>query len=176
MNKPIYHLLCIGLILAFLMGCSNNSVRNTSINKNTHTVYTPSQLLDTIDLEPTPHITTNNLNHVVMRIKEGSTTPTALTIIFENNSENSFIYGDYYTIEREINNAWYQVPVAIEENYGFNDIGYELAPQDTPEWVVDWEWLYGNLQPGEYRIIKDLLDNNSSASFNNYYLSAEFTI
>ncbi len=136
----------------------------------------PSQLLDTTDLESTPHITTNNLNHVVMRIKEGSTTPTALTIIFENNSENSYIYGDYYTIEREINNAWYQVPVAIEENYGFNDIAYELTRQNNSEWVVDWDWLYGNLEPGEYRIIKKLLDNNSSDKYNIYYLTAEFTI
>ncbi|HLS06705.1 MAG TPA: immunoglobulin-like domain-containing protein, partial [Bacillota bacterium] len=69
----------------------------------------------------------------------------------------------------------YQVPVAIDD-YGFNDIGYELNPSETEELTVDWEWLYEKIDSGEYRIIKDVLDFRKTGDFDKYYLAAPFTI
>ena len=36
--------------------------------------------------------------------------------------------------------------MATDGNYGFEDIGYPLAPGRDAELAVDWEWLYGSLE------------------------------
>jgi len=79
-------------------------------------------------------------------------------------------------LEKKISGSWYQVPVVIEGNYGFDAIGYELASGGHGEWAVDWEWLYGSLETGEYRIVKDILDFRGSGEYDTYYLAAEFVI
>ena len=61
-------------------------------------------------------------------------------------------------LEKKIKGDWYQVPTIIDE-YGFNDIGYDLTPSsEAQEFKIDWDWLYGKLDPGEYRLIKNILD------------------
>jgi hypothetical protein len=41
---------------------------------------------------------------------------------------------------------------------------------------VDWEWIYGSLEKGEFRIVKDILDSNGVGGYETYYLAAEFTL
>lgn len=61
-------------------------------------------------------------------------------------------------------------------NYGFNDIGYDLVSGGEREWAVDWKWLYGRMDTGEYRIVKDILDFRDMEEYDTYYLATEFTI
>jgi hypothetical protein len=103
-------------------------------------------------------------------------TATGLTLLFENSSDKQYTYGDPFLLEKKMHGKWYQVPIEMEENYGFNDIGYELDAAGRSEWEVDWEWLYGSLDSGEYRIVKDLLDVREPGDYNTHYLTAEFTI
>lgn len=111
-----------------------------------------------------------------MFIKEGTVSPTGLTVLFENNSDKRWIYGEYFLLEKKMKGKWYQVPIALEENYGFRDIGYDLDSSDVREWTVDWDWLYGSLDTGEYRIVKDILDFRKAGDYDKHYLTAEFTI
>ena len=111
-----------------------------------------------------------------MTVKKGTASSTELTVAFENNSNSQCIYSEYFWLEKKINGRWYQVPVAIDGNYGFNDIGYDLASGDDGEWAVDWDWLYGSLDTGEYRIVKNILDFRGSGEYDTYYLTADFTI
>lgn len=128
------------------------------------------------DWEPTNYETVNNLDGVTMIVKEGTVSSTGLTVIFENNSDKQCIYGEYFLLEKKIGGKWYQVPVTLDGNYGFNDIGYDLDSSDVSEWTVDWDWLYGSLDTGAYRIVKDILDFKKAGDFDKYYLTAEFTI
>lgn len=118
----------------------------------------------------------NNLEGVNMTVKEGTTSATRLTVKIKNNSGSQCIYGEYYRLEKKINGSWYQVPVVINGNYGFDDIGYNLPSGGESELPVVWDWLYGSLDTGEYRIVKDILDFKSSGEYDTYYLAAEFTI
>ncbi|MFY9176075.1 MAG: immunoglobulin-like domain-containing protein [Caldicoprobacterales bacterium] len=128
------------------------------------------------DLKPTEFETVNDLEGVSIKIKDGTVSSTGLTLVLENNSEKECIYSESYVLEEKINDQWYQVPVVIEGDYGFEDIGYELNPGDKREWEVNWEWLYGSLDKGEYRIIKDILDFRETGDFDTHYLAAEFAI
>ncbi len=99
-----------------------------------------------------------------------------MTVVIKNNSSSLCTYGEYFELEKKINEIWYQVPVTIAGNYGFNSIGYDLSSGDNREWAVDWNWLYGSLDAGEYRIVKDILDIRGTGDYDAYFLSAEFSI
>ena len=81
-------------------------------------------------------------------------------------NENPYTYGDWYKIEKEENGKWYDVETVIE-NYGFNDIGYLVNENNEVKFDMNWEWLYGELMPGSYRILKEAY---------NQYISVEFTL
>jgi hypothetical protein len=128
------------------------------------------------DLVPTKYETVNDLEGVTMTVKGGTVSPNGLTLTIENNSDINCIYGQFFLLEKKLDDKWYEVPVTIEGDYGFEDIGYELAPGDKQEWETDWQWLYGSLDKGRYRIIKDILDFRGTGDFDTHYLAAEFTI
>ncbi len=132
--------------------------------------------VDAVEWKPTEIQAVNNMEGVTMKAKEGTASPTGLTVVFSNESESDCIYGEFYTLEKKKGDSWYQVPIEFEGNYGFNSIGYDLAPDSDSEWTVDWEWLYGSLDKGEYRIVKDILDFKGTGNYDVYYLSAEFII
>jgi len=127
------------------------------------------------DWKPTEYEYVNNNDNIVMTVKEETVSPTGLTVMIENKSDNEFIYGEYFQLEKKIKGKWYQVPVIIE-SYGFDDVGYPLAPGEAREWSVDWGWLYGGLDAGEYRIVKTITGSGGKGDNNQYILAAEFKI
>jgi hypothetical protein len=150
----------MAIVLALFAGCSNNS--------------DPS--VDPTDWKPTQYETVNNFAGVTMTVNNGTASSTELTVLFENNTDSQCIYGEYFSLEKTVNERWYQVPVAIDGDYGFNAIGYDLPSRDVREHVVEWEWLYGSLDTGDYRIVKDILDFRESGDYDTYFLAAEFTV
>jgi hypothetical protein len=127
------------------------------------------------DWKPTEYDNINNFDGVNMTVKEETVSSTGITVVIENNSEVQCIYSEDFLLEKKIKGKWYQVPVIIE-SYGFNDIGYELTPGEKGEWSVDWTWLYGSLDAGEYRIVKSVLAFRSTGDFDEYKLAADFNI
>ncbi|OME86239.1 hypothetical protein BK120_09755 [Paenibacillus sp. FSL A5-0031] len=154
--------LCIVLCLILIVGCSNAN-EETNTGENT-------------DWELTKYKTINDLEGVTMSVKKGTVTTTELTVVFDNNSGKQCIYGEYFLLEKKMEGSWYQVPVTIDGNYGFNSIGHGLETLNVSEWTVDWNWLYGRLVTGEYRIVKDILDFRKAGDYDTYFLAAEFTI
>ncbi len=177
MKKYFSLFICTAITLILLSGCGNYSDSN-SAEEPEHIIKTADLIpsVETTDWEPTAYETVSNLLGVTMTVKEEMLSSTGLTVVFENKSDNQCIYGEYFLLEKKINDRWYQVPVVIDGNYGFNDIGYDLACDDTREWTVDWAWLYGSLNTGEYRIVKDILSFRNTVDYDKYSLSAVFII
>ncbi|WP_411829955.1 immunoglobulin-like domain-containing protein [Metasolibacillus meyeri] len=65
---------------------------------------------------------------------------------------------------------------AIGGNHAFIDIGYSLASFSVREWEVDWSWLYGSLNRGEYRLVKEISNFRNTGDYDNYHLAVEFTV
>ena len=85
-------------------------------------------------------------------------TPTGLTIVWNrDNAENTvdLITDEGYKLERKTLFGWRSVPTIIEE-YGVNAIGYLITVHRDGIQEVDWEWLYGELPKGTYRIWKTI--------------------
>lgn len=134
------------------------------------------QVDETKDWEPTEYESVNNLDGVTMIVKEGTVSSTGLTVMFENKSDKRCIYSEDFLLEKKIEGKWYQVPFIPGASYGFGEPGYELDSSNVSDWTVDWEWLYGNLDSGEYRIVKSILDVREPGDYDEHNLIAEFTI
>ena len=181
MKRDFYLLVCMVMILVLIAGCKNDQKINAAKTKENTAEKTvkekdSSQSPYPTDWSPTTYETVNNLNGVTMTVKQGTVSATKLTVIIKNRSDNDCIFGEFFELEKKINGQWYKVPVTIEGDYGFNSIGYDLPSGETREWAVDWKWLYGSLESGEYRIVKDILDFRATGDYDTNYLAAEFVI
>ncbi len=177
MQKRLCLFICMATCLILLTGCKANDNSISAANaENTIIEKASSQSADATDLKPTTYKTVNNFAGVTMTVKKGTASATKLTVLLDNNSSSQCTYGEYFELEKKINEIWYKVPVTIDGNYGFYSIGYDLSPGDDGEWAVDWNWLYGSLDAGEYRIIKDILDFRGTGDYDTYFLAAEFIV
>ena len=61
----------------------------------------------------------------------------------------------------------------IKENYFWNSIGYKIDRNNKLVLEIDWEWLYGSLSNGTYRIVKDAIEDST---LEKKYFSVEFEI
>lgn len=128
---------------------------------------------ETAEWELTEYDDVNNIDKVSMTIKDGTVSSAGLTIILKNDSDIEYGYGQYYLLEKKIKGKWYKVPVT--RNDAFEDIAYLLVPGENIEWDIKWVGIYGNLDNGEYRIIKEVFNYTEENSIE-YILAAEFKI
>ncbi|MCI8801185.1 MAG: hypothetical protein HFH88_15435 [Lachnospiraceae bacterium] len=84
--------------------------------------------------------------------------------------------GDDFVLQQMENGQWEEVPVVVEGNYGFHAIAYPIPAGETKEQQLNWEWLYGQLAPGEYRIGKGVGDFRASGDFDEYTIYAQFIL
>jgi len=85
-------------------------------------------------------------------------TSTGLTIVWNrDNAKNTvdLVTGEGYNLEKKTPFGWRTVPTIIEE-YGVNAMGYLITVYRDGRQEVDWEWLYGELPKGTYRIWKTI--------------------
>ena len=104
-------------------------------------------------------------------------TPSGATIHFyrfstENAGELS--YGEPFVLEKENSGKWEEVPRLIEEA-AYTDIAYIIPENDSAEIETDWEWLYGSLSPGTYRIRK-IVYNSKDNNRSEHELIAQFLL
>ena len=114
---------------------------------------------------------------VNISIKEGTLTKTGATIIITDNNPNKIIYGTRFYIEKYENSDWHEV-MPINNNYGFNDMAYYVDENGKLELEQNWEYIYGKLNKGIYRIVKDVAFESDVpiTPEDIYYIWTEFEI
>ena len=113
----------------------------------------------------------NEVKGVSMTIKKDTLTRKGATIVITDLSGNDNTYGEEYRIDKKENGSWQVLEVVVDGNYAFTSIGYYVNKNKKLQLDMDWEWLYGSLKDGEYRIVKSVTDNGEEKFF-----SVEFTI
>ena len=112
-----------------------------------------------------------------MRIDNVSRTGVELFFIqSDGNQKGDLIYGDDFIIENNVKGEWTEAPIIVVGDYGFNGIAYAITKDGVTDFKIDWEWLYGDLEPGEYRIGKEVLDFVETGSYDKYMVYAHFII
>lgn len=107
-------------------------------------------------------------------------TPAGATLVFHQYDEKAptgeLEYGDAFVLEVLKNNQWEKVPVSVNGDYGFHQVAYSIPKRDSIKQELNWEWLYGTLEAGSYRIQKEVLDFRASGDFDKYSISAQFLL
>ncbi len=107
---------------------------------------------------------------VVERIDWGITltasdvTPTGLIIVCEQAGgtlEGNLQTGSDYWLEVYEKDTWQRVPNLLEDSasLSWTAEAWHIAHDGTTQWSIDWEWLYGELSTGTYRIGKSISDS-----------------
>lgn len=115
----------------------------------------------------------NDLDGVSMKIKEGTLTNTSATVIITDTSNRENIYGSSYRIDKNINGKWVKLDIIFSGNYAWNSIGYTVDENKRLEFNINWKILYGKLESGKYRIVKDTSEAGEGTT---HYITAEFEI
>ena len=102
-------------------------------------------------------------------------TATGATVIFSQSGGNpsgELTTGSYYRIENKDKELSY----IVEGDVAWTSEAYMIRKDGTVSMNVNWEWLYGNLEPGTYRLVKQVTDFRGPGDFDEKEYSAEFTI
>lgn len=94
----------------------------------------------------------------------------------DGNPKGDLQYGEYFIIEKFENGAWMEAPIITEDNYAFNEEAYPITKEGYNDFKIDWEWLYGELVPGGYRIGKRVIDFIETGSYDEYMIYVHFII
>lgn len=84
------------------------------------------------------------------------------------------MYGNPYWIEKKENNKWNKVKTINDCNFTLP--AYGLQPDEKKEIKVDWEFCYGKLPYGKYRIVKDVNFEYEDDTRDFFDIAVEFII
>lgn len=116
------------------------------------------------------------IDGISMIIKDGTLTKSSATVIITDTVKyEEHTYGESFAIQKKRSNEWIDLDTIID-NYGFNLIGYSVNEENILEMEVKWDWLYGELEKGEYRLIKNFAVNKNDSYLGSKKIYVEFTI
>lgn len=90
------------------------------------------------------------------------------------NPTGELLTGPWYEIEVSEGGIWKPAPTYAEVCW--EDIAWEIQPENTTQWEINWTWIYGSLPQGEYRISKEIMDFRQTGDFDTCRSYAYFTI
>ena len=101
-----------------------------------------------------------------VRIAISNVSASGATVTIWDTNETPYLYGSWYEIEKKDNGQWHKVQTVID-HYAFDAMGHIPDETGKVEFAINWEWLYGKLPSGEYRLLKNV---------NSAQISVEFTV
>lgn len=115
-----------------------------------------------------------------LALETENVTAKGLTILCRHGGgENVFQLqtGSYYVIQKSEEAGWVDVEFLPQEyDVAWTAEAWMIARENTTSWDVDWEWLYGPLPPGDYRIGKEIMNFKGPGDYEKGMLYADFII
>lgn len=105
-------------------------------------------------------------------------TNTGLTLVCTKNGGNptgELTCGTEYHLSVLEDGVWKDVPTVIEE-YAWNSLAYHFSEGQDTEFNYTWEWLYGKLSAGTYRLTKGFMDFRGAGDYDTAMYWVEFEI
>lgn len=122
-------------------------------------------------------INTDHNNKLGLNFSVVDVSPTGLKLICSQSGDQPFGIlktGSSYNLEIYMENNWYSV-VPITDKYWQLQV-FTIEKNQYTEFNIDWEWLYGKLEPGKYRLEKEIMDVKEPGIHDDYTYYAEFEI
>lgn len=109
-----------------------------------------------------------------LAIKEDTLTASGGEITIHNHSEQEIQCGDYYYIDSWNGSEW--IPAPCNDDVAFHDIAYSIQTEGTWEKSLDWNLLYGELEPGIYLLRVLISVPKDEGEYETVELGVHFTI
>ena len=95
---------------------------------------------------------------------------------FGGNPTGTLEYGAAYTLETTENDEWQPVETVTGEPLVWNALAYGVKMNDITEANINWEYAYGELKPGFYRLKKEFIDFRATGDYDSETYEVYFTI
>ncbi|MBQ7897727.1 MAG: hypothetical protein IJ323_04945 [Clostridia bacterium] len=94
-------------------------------------------------------------NEWTIEMTVSDVTPTGLKGKITHSGDNvNAITGSRFVLEKLVDGEWTEADALCEPAWYL--LAYPIPNNDSYEFDVNWEWLYGTLLSGHYRIVKDV--------------------
>ena len=107
-------------------------------------------------------------------------TETGLTLVCHHSGGEDVVElntGSYYVVQQLKDDLWVDVEFAPQKyDIAWTMEAWMIPKEDTISWDVNWEWLYGKLPAGEYRIGKEIMNFRGTGDYDVEMVYAEFVI
>lgn len=107
-------------------------------------------------------------------------TPTGMVIVCEQSGGDPSVElqtGSWYILEKSMESGWEEVEWMPQEyDVAWTQEAWLIPTDETVEWKVNWEWLYGKLPAGQYRIGKEIMDFRGTGDYDQTVFYAEFVV
>lgn len=118
-------------------------------------------------------------NPIGLRMYAKDVTPIGCTLVFSQTGGNvtgELQTGQWYEIQvRNAHGEWIDNS-SKDVEIAWEDIAYLISNDDTTKMDLNWEYLYGRLNDGHYRIVKRVMDYRAPGDYDEYDICAEFDI
>lgn len=108
----------------------------------------------------------------------GNISKTGLTLVYAQSGGNptgQLYTGQKYTLKTYKNGAWVNVPTVID-NYAWESTAIIIKKDNITTVDINWEWLYGVLPNGKYRIETEIMDLREPGNFDKRAYNSDFEI
>ena len=95
---------------------------------------------------------------------------------FGGNPTGELNTGEWYELEKLEDDNWQIIHTNRLINIVWNSIAYKIKSNDITELKVEWEWLYGELPAGSYRLSKKVMDLRKPGDFDEKVYKVHFSI
>ncbi len=114
-----------------------------------------------------------------IRFFADAVTPTGLTLKIEQfggDPSGELQTGADYLLETSVDDVWQAVKTKDGAPLVWNSIAYMIKKNDVTELQIDWQYAYGELKPGYYRLKKEIMDFRASGDFDKESYEVYFNV
>ena len=105
----------------------------------------------------------STIDKVMVSIKENTLTKTGAVLIIKNESNTNHLTGEAFYVEKKENGKWYSLKP--KHVLFWIAIGYDIKTNEEREFECNWDDMYGKLEKGTYRLVKELDSKRIAAEF-----------
>lgn len=128
--------------------------------------------------ELAPHVETGTPDWGITMVAK-DVTATGMTLIIRQSGgvevTGEIETGNPYALYMLDGEAWAAVPMT-REDIAWTAIAYLVPFGGEIEQELDWSWMYGELEAGEYKLVKGFMDFRGSGDYDEATFEVRFTV
>lgn len=153
--KKIIALVLVSMFILSIVGCGKHTDSDAQTNDSMH-------------------------NEWGITLEVENVTPRGLSLVCHQSGGNSVSEletGSFYVIQKLDESGWVNVKYAPHKyDIAWTAEAWLIQKENTTTWDVNWEWLYGELPAGEYRIGKEFMNFRGTGDYDEEIIYADFII